>query len=221
MKKNIAAFFDVDGTITKTNVVQYYIWFRQRDMSPLRRALDLALFVPTALRYAVTEKISRHRFVEDFYQSYREVEMDRLREWDRENFERYTVPRIREGAREAVEGHRAEGHRLVILTGGLESRVEPLARHLGIDDVLAVRPETENGRITGGVKGSYLVDQEKERAAREYAAEHDVDLEDSFAYGDSMSDLPLLQAVGHPVAVNPRGKLARIAKERNWEIRNW
>jgi HAD superfamily hydrolase (TIGR01490 family) len=221
MENKIAAFFDVDGTITQTNVVQYSLWYRQRDMSPVRRFIDLVLFAPAALRYLVTEKISRHRFVEVFYQSYRDIDMDDLREWDRENFERYTAPRIREGARKAVESHRERGHRTIILTGGLESRVEPLAEQLGIDDVLAVRLATENGRITGNVQGSYLVDEEKERAARDYAAEHHIDLEKSFAYGDSMSDLPLLESVGYPVVVNPGGKLARIAKERNWEIHSW
>jgi len=221
MEKEAAAFFDVDGTITRTNVVQYYIWFRQRDMPPLRRALDLIVFAPTALRYLITEKISRHRFVEDFYRSYRGVDAEVLREWDRGNFERYTLPRVFPAASRAVEKHRLEGHRLVLLTGGLESRVEPLARRLRVDDVLAVRPTVEEGIITGEVEGSYLVDDEKRRAAQEYAKEHNIDLVRSFAYGDSMSDVSLLETVGHAAVVNPGRKLARIARERGWTVHHW
>jgi fatty acyl-CoA reductase len=215
------AFFDVDGTITRTNVVQYYLWYRQRNMFVPRRLLDLAAFAPRAMQYLVLEKISRHRFVEVFYRSYRGVEVQDLAEWDHENFKRYTVPRIRPSAIETIREHREQGHRVVILTGGLESRVKPLAEYLQVDDVLAVRLASENGRYTGEVDGPYLVNGEKKRAAEAYARRLGIDLAASYAYGDSMSDTALLDAVGHPCVVNPRGQLRRMARQKGWTVFSW
>jgi HAD superfamily hydrolase (TIGR01490 family) len=218
---NIAAFFDVDGTITRTNVVQYYLWYRQRNMSAFRRCLDLITFIPRAIQYLALEKISRRYFVEAFYKSYRGVEAEDLRAWDRENFESRTVPRIFPQAVETIQKHRQEGHRIVFLTGGLDSRVEPLAERLSANDVLSVRLISENGRYIGRVDGSYLVDGEKREVAQAYASRSGIDLGESYAYGDSLSDADLLESVGHPCVVNPSGRLLRMARQKGWTVCSW
>jgi len=217
----VAAFFDVDGTITRSNVVEYYLWYRQRDMSAGRRFLDLIAFVPKAVRYWLLEKTSRRRFVKDFYRNYRGVDADDLARWHRESFETRTLPRIRAAAVEAIERHRAEGHRLVIVSGAVDSRVLPLAEHLGVRDVLSVQLAAQNGRLTGYVDGSLLVDSEKAKAAEAYARRFDVDLAVCYAYGDSFSDAAILEAVGHPAVVNPRGRLLRLARRKGWTICSW
>lgn len=221
MGANVAAFFDVDGTITRSNVVEYYLWYRQRDMASWRRTLDLAAFAPQALRLWLLEKRSRHQFVKDFYRNYAGVDPEELAAWDRESFARYTLPRIRPAVVEAIERHRADGHRVAIISGAMDSRVVPLANHLGVRDVLCVHLAARDSRLTGEVEGSLLVDHEKATAAEAYARRFGVDLKASYAYGDSMSDAALLDAVGHPCIVNPRGRLLRLARRKGWTICSW
>ncbi len=96
--------------------------------------------------------------------------------------------------------------------------VRPLGKYLGIDEVIGTRPEIdEDGKYTGRLD-FYAYGPGKAVAIREMAEAEDVDLSASYAYSDSMTDLPMLEAVGHPVAVNPDKELREIAQERDWQV---
>ena len=95
--------------------------------------------------------------------------------------------------------------------------MRPIAEELGISDVIATRMVVEDGRYTGEV-AYYAAGPTKAGAARDLAKERDYDLSSSYAYSDSISDIPLLEAVGHPTAVNPDRGLRRIATERGWPV---
>ena len=123
-------------------------------------------------------------------------------------------------ARPLLDEHRKAGRQVVLATTTPYDMVAPLAARLEIDDVVATRYAVENGKYTGGLEGPFVWGRGKLEAVRAWASEHDVDLSESWAYSDSFFDVPLLSAVGHPVAVNPDLRLQAVAFVRRWPTRH-
>jgi HAD superfamily hydrolase (TIGR01490 family) len=129
------------------------------------------------------------------------------------------LPRIYPQMLEEVHDHQDAGRRTFIVSAAGNELVELLARVLGMDGGIGTRYEVDpDGRLTGELDGPFMYGEGKVEALRRFAAEHDVYLEASWAYSDSASDLPMLRAVGIPVAVNPDTELARIAGEEGWRV---
>ncbi len=117
-----------------------------------------------------------------------------------------------------VYAHQDAGRATFIVSAAGHGVVEPLARVLGMDGGIGTRYEVgEDGTFTGRFDGPFVYGPGKVKAMQEFAAAHDIDLDASYAYSDSLSDLPMLRAVGHPVVVNPDPSLAEIAREEGWE----
>jgi putative phosphoserine phosphatase/1-acylglycerol-3-phosphate O-acyltransferase len=117
---------------------------------------------------------------------------------------------------------RAEGHQLVLSTTTPVDMITPFAEAMGFDDVIATRYETDdNGRYTGRLYEGFVWGTGKLRAVRQWASEHDIDLDDCHACSDSVFDVPLLASVGTPHAVNPDPSLLVIATARRWPIEHW
>jgi HAD superfamily hydrolase (TIGR01490 family) len=112
----------------------------------------------------------------------------------------------------------AEGWLVVLATTSLDLIVAPLARHLGVTEVLASRLEFSDGAATGRFEGPPLLKEEKKRRVLEFLRARGERPENCAFYSDSILDLPLLEAVGQPVAVNPDALLARNARRRGWSI---
>jgi HAD superfamily hydrolase (TIGR01490 family) len=125
---------------------------------------------------------------------------------------------LRPRSADLVTRLKEEGWQVVLATTSLDLIVAPLARHLGITEVLASRLEFSGGRATGRFEGPPLLREEKRRRVLEYLRERSERPEDCAFYSDSILDLPLLEAVGRPVAVNPDRRLARYARRRGWRI---
>ena len=116
-----------------------------------------------------------------------------------------------------MEEHHAAGRAVVIVSSSGDEVVGPVGEMLGADHVVATRMVVADGRETGEV-AFYAFGRYKAKAMRELAAEHDWDLSECFAYSDSGTDVPMLEAVGNPFAVNPDKDLRKAAKERGWDI---
>ena len=128
------------------------------------------------------------------------------------------LPRVYpEMLREAYE-HQDAGRPAYIVTAASQELAELLGRVLALDGGVGTRSEVQDGLYTGRVEGPVTYRQGKAQAIRELAEREDIDLSASFAYSDSESDLPMLRAVGHPVAVNPDPHLERVAREEGWRI---
>jgi HAD superfamily hydrolase (TIGR01490 family) len=144
---------------------------------------------------------------------------DHIRSLVRETLEEVIEPIVFDEALELIRLHQQEGRKVFIVSASPEEIVDPLAQYLGVDDVIATRPKVdEHGRYSGEVD-FYSYGPSKVTAMEEVAARDGIDLDASYAYSDSITDEPMLSAVGHPVAVNPDRALSRVAAERDWEVR--
>lgn len=124
--------------------------------------------------------------------------------------------RVRPESRKLVAMHHDKGRDTWIVSASPHSLVEPLAISLGLTGAIGTRGEIVDGRFTGKLDGPFVYGAGKVEAIEKIASEHGYDLELCYAYSDSISDLPMLEAVGHPVAVNPDSELEEIARERGW-----
>ncbi len=138
--------------------------------------------------------------------------------WHREFMEARVRPMIAPAARALVEDHRAHGHTLVIITATNRFVTGPIAAEFGIPHLIATEPEERDGRYTGRVAGVPSYRDGKVTRLENWLAANRETLADSWFYSDSHNDLPLLNLVAHPVAVNPDAQLHTEAQRRGWRI---
>ncbi|HEY4243652.1 MAG TPA: HAD-IB family hydrolase [Kofleriaceae bacterium] len=216
--KNSAAFYDVDGTLIKTNIVHSFAYYASRHAS---LATSAANTVKTALSipmFWAADKLSRKWFNEIFYRSYEGQSEDRLETLAEELFEDVILPNLYPRARDLIEESRRAGVRQVLVSGALDFTMRPLARYLGVDDLIANRLEFVDNYATGKLKKPFVAGATKADIMRRYAREHGIDLAESWAYSDSYSDYPMLAVVGHPTAVNPDFRLRSTARSYDWPV---
>lgn len=215
------AFFDVDGTIVDATIVHYYAFYRTWGYSSLRRLLWTTGFLPKVLYYIVLDKISRSRFIQSFYRQYRGFRRGDCVSRSERLFEEVMRPRMFAGAVDRIRAHQQRGERVVLVTGSLDFVMEPLAEYTKADDLIALSMKEDDGRLTGETEGPPIGDEAKARIVRDYAERRGLDLARCYAYADSSSDEPMLNVVGHAVAVNPGGKLKKAAEAGGWEVVHW
>ena len=220
MKKNgkAAAFYDLEGTLVSTNLVHTLGFYAKRQQGLWQTAKKSVGTLAKLPFFGITDLYSRNVFNEVFFRSYEGFSQDRLRYFSDELFEEVLKPAIYDGTPELIEQGRKIGHRQVVLTGALDFTIARLMDHLGIDDFVANRLEFVNGYATGRVLPPVMASATKAKWIREYAEREDVNLSESYAYSDSISDLPMLSIVGHPVAVNPDFRLKQTARQHDWAV---
>jgi HAD superfamily hydrolase (TIGR01490 family) len=220
MKRNgkAAAFYDLEGTLVSTNLVHTLAFYARRQQGLWQTAKASVGTLAKLPFFGVTDLYSRNVFNEVFFRSYEGFSHDRLRYFSDELFEEVLKPAIFPGAFELIEQGKKIGQRQVLLTGALDFTVTRLMDYLGIDDFVANRLEFVNGYATGRVLPPVMASATKAKWIREYAERENINLSESYAYSDSISDLPMLSIVGHPVAVNPDFRLKQTARQHDWAI---
>jgi fatty acyl-CoA reductase len=213
------AFFDVEGVVLDTTVAHFYAWLRTREMPALDRMLWSAGLAARIPGWVQADRRSRAAFNRRFYRVYRDLPVRELRAQAAAALPDFIQPRLQHEAVRRIRAHRRRGDRVVLVTGALDFLVESL-RHLG-DELVAARLVERVGRFTGELAEPPLTADGRASLAARLAAEHGVALADCHAYGDSLADLPLLEIVGHPHAVNPDFRLAREARRRGWPVEQW
>jgi HAD superfamily hydrolase (TIGR01490 family) len=216
-----AAFFDLDKTI-------------------ISRSSSLALSRPLYRAGMVSRaQLLRGAYAQLVYLMVGadEQKMERLKEgmlsltkgWDRNQVEQLVRdvifdvidPYVYQEALDLMALHRSEGRRVYIVSSSPEEVVRPLARHFGVSGVIATRAQVDEEDHYTGELAFYAYGAQKAEAIQSLAERAGIDLSHSYAYSDSITDLPMLGAVGNPVAVNPDKELRREAEERGWQIRNF
>ena len=220
MKKNgkAAAFYDLEGTLVSTNLVHTLGFYAKRQQGLWQTAKKSVGTLAKLPFFGVTDLYSRNVFNEVFFRSYEGFSQDRLRYFSDELFEEVLKPAIYDGTPELIAQGKKIGQRQVVLTGALDFTIARLMNHLGIDDFVANRLEFVNGYATGRVLPPVMASATKAKWIREYAEREDINLSESYAYSDSISDLPMLSIVGHPVAVNPDMRLKQTARQHDWAV---
>ena len=130
-------------------------------------------------------------------------------------------PRIFTQVTGCIAAHRHAGRKIVLVTGSIDFIMQPVVEAFGVDHLIAPALVESSGRFTGALDGPPVGEQEKARRMNEFATAHGIDLADSFAYGDSLADAPMLETVGHPQTVNPSKALAALAVSRGWPVHRW
>ena len=213
-----AAFYDLDGTLVKTNLVHTFAFYARNEQGIAKSVLRTAQTVIGIPIFAAADLYSRKVFNDIFYKWYRGQSEDRLRFLAEDLFEEVICPAIYPGTMELLEKSRHMGLRQVVVTGALDITVAPLLRHMGITEYVANRLEFVDGRATGRLKPPVMASATKASWIRNYSEREGLSLNDCYAYADSMSDLPMLSVVGHPTATNPDLRLKSTALRHDWPI---
>ena len=216
-----AAFFDMDGTLLSSNVVETYLWMRMQELDGGADRIGeigrIAVRLPGLIR---AERHDRSAFLRQMYRHYAGARLAHLDRIVDEVLASHVLSRLSPAGVRRVREHRASGQLTVLITGAIRPLTRPLAplfdhieaAELAVDD---------RGICTGYLDASPLVGESRAAWMRHWADENGIDLSRSFGYADSHSDLPLLAAVGNPVAVRPDVSLFRHAKKNRWPVVDW
>jgi len=214
------AAFDMDGTLLASTVVEAYLWARLADVPRSRRPRELAELAVRLPGLIAADRRSRGAVVRAVALRYAGADPEALARLVDTEVASAVLRRLSAAAVRVVREHRAAGHRTVLVTGGLDVFTRPLAPLF--DEVCAARLAVgADGRATGRLVEPPVVAEARAAWLRRRALVEGWHLASSSAYADSASDVPLLRAVGTPVAVNPDVVLARTAKREGWPVVRW
>ncbi len=216
----VLAAFDLDGTVMATNVVETYLWARLPELSPGRRAAEIARVAAQLPLYLGAERRDRGRFLRSIYRRYAGADLAALDAYVDEKLAPQILDRMSPDAIRRIREHRDAGHTTILMTGVIRPLTRPFEGLF--DTIVAAELATDDeGRCTGFLSGPPMVGESRAAWLTHYASLHDIDLSRSFGYADSHVDLPMLTTVGNPVAVSPDIGLMRAAKAKGWSIIEW
>ncbi len=216
-----AAFFDLDKTVIARAAMVAFGRPLYREGLISRYTLVRALYAQLVYLHLGASEHKLARVKESVLVLTKGWDQAQVHRIVREALETIMGPIVYREAQDLIDQHRAAGRRVVIVSATPEEVVVPLGRYLGVDDVIASRPRIDSeGRYTGELV-THAYGPHKAEAIAALADREGIDLSASFAYSDSCTDVPMLEAVGHPVAVNPDRQLLKLARERGWEVRRF
>ena len=212
-----AAFFDLDKTILATSSAlafarPFYRGGLIGRSDVIRSAYAQFIFLASGADHDQMETM--RRYMSDLVTGW---DVAKVREIVAETIDVIIDPAVYDEAVALIEEHRATGRDIVIISSSGTEVVEPIGERLGADVAIGTQLVVEDGRYTGEIL-FYAYGEGKAQAMRDLAEERGYDLSRSYAYTDSVTDLPMLDSVGHPTAVNPDAELRRIATERGWAV---
>ncbi|MGV0384068.1 HAD family hydrolase [Corynebacterium sp. 22_2729] len=219
-EKRVLAIFDLDKTIIDTSAsLAYRRPMAERGLLNTGEVLKMMAMLGNYM-FTTHSEDSLESTKEALTRIIKDRESEPLRQVAQDALQEVITPFIYAEARELIEWHREQGHSIAIVTASASIMVQPIAKELGVDHLFATELEEKDGRFTGAVthfnKGHAKVER-----IRELVAEHGYDLDESYAYSDAATDIPMLELVGNPVAVNPDRPLKKRATEESWPIKQF
>jgi fatty acyl-CoA reductase len=214
------AAFDLENTLIASNVVASYSWLATRRLPHEDRVRFVVQTLREAPALLALDRRDRSDFLRHFYRRYDGADVAQLEADAVEMFSDLILTKSFPAAIRRVREHRRLGHRTVLITGALDLAIEPL-RPL-FDDIIAPSlARRDDGTYRGELTDVPPTGEARASALFDYAAAHGFDVAEGIAYADSTSDLPMLEAVGFPVAVNPETRLAALARKRGWLVEHF
>jgi len=214
--KRIGAFFDVDGTLLSPPSLEwrFLAFLLARDELSTRDIVRWSVrFAKTIVSDPRGATVGNKRYLSGLRAS--------LAEEFEQSLAGNTLP-LYLAALERMTWHGSQGHRVFLITGTLDCLAGAVARQLpGPVEIAATELEVRRGRWTGEIVGTHRSGEEKGRTARNLAGRFGLSLWESYAYGNSIGDLPMLDSVGRRVVVNPPARLRQIAASEGWQVCDW
>jgi alcohol-forming fatty acyl-CoA reductase len=216
----VVVAFDMEGTIIASNVVESYVWAKMADLEPDEWPAELVDVFGRIPRYLQIDRRDRGDFLRTFFRRYEGASVEGIDRLIEQHVGEFMLQKASPASIRRIREHRAAGHRTLLLTAAATAFLRPLAPLF--DLVVGADLEVDaDGRYTGFMSTPPLVGEARAAWLRRFAQAEGIDLKKSYAYADSYSDLPLLRAVGNPVAVSPDSYLYRYARRRRWPIEEW
>jgi HAD superfamily hydrolase (TIGR01490 family) len=219
----VAAFFDFDGTIFRGSTWRG-IALHHRTTGINKTMLWLYLYSHLALYPLYKAGLLKRRayyklWAKNMSWTLKGLTLPQAEEMFNWLWENYVRPRLRPEVLSHWEEHRSKGHKLVIVSGSFEPLIKLVGSKLGADGTVGTELEIRNGKLTGRIKGPLCFGEGKVQKLEAFLASNPgIDLSQSYAYADSIYDLPVLEMVGNPVAVYPDPELASYAEKKGWPI---
>lgn len=218
--QNKAVYADIVGTLAAISSIGAMQWMMKRYLGTgLFLLWQLGLIVK-APYWFVLSCVNRKRLYASISYEFAGMDCDDAKELSEVFYRGYVKPRLFPDAMKTLRDLAAKGYRVVLVTSDIDFLMQPLARDLKAD-LIAPRLVEMNDEFTGALDGEALIDERKANAVRAHAEEHGIDLGASYAYGNDVNDLQMLECVGHPVAVNPDRRIAAVAGQKEWTIERW
>ncbi|WP_075724414.1 HAD family hydrolase [Corynebacterium aquilae] len=213
----VAAFFDLDKTIiAKSSAFAYSRQFLSNGLITPAAAVQMSFAQAAYMLHGhSSEQMDATR--DQLAAMIKGWDVEQVRRIAQETLHTVVTPAIYQEARDLIAHHQALGHVVVIISASAYELVAPIAHELGVSDMVTTRLDIADGRYTGEIL-QYLKGDAKAEAIRKLVDELHLDLDRCFAYSDSTTDVPMLEIVGNPVAVNPDRSLRKTAIERGWDI---
>ena len=219
MREGIAAYFDLDGTLldaSSEKTLTAVLGKKRPWRIPYGAVAWSVGFISNLLRLRAPYDAARNRG------HFSLASWDLLEKLSKEIAEQKLVHRITPQAREKIEWHRAQGHRLVLVTATIAPMAEAMGKVLGMDAVYGCGPTNRAGILSGSERG-WSVPRRKGKVPiiQTDAQENGHDLTECYGYGNTMADSWFMRITGHPIAINSKGTFKQFAQEQNWEMHDW
>ncbi|CAA9194231.1 HAD family hydrolase [Flavobacterium collinsii] len=215
-----AAYFDVDGTLTKSNIVDPLMYIKKQLMSPAKYTLWKTMLPLRFVYWTVLDKINREMSTASIYRQYKGISIEKMSSLQGQCYQEKYKKKFFPEAFETVSSLKKQGIPIVLVSGSLDLFLQPLAQELGAV-LLATSLETKNGIYTGKIAGRAVSGKRKAELINEHATKNQFDLKHCASFGNSTDDIPMLCSVKYPVAINPDKGLISFAKKNNWDFLIW
>jgi HAD superfamily hydrolase (TIGR01490 family) len=213
-----AAIFDVDDSLLDGNAGTVFTWYlyNQKVMRPEMRAR-----IPRIIYEYARHRLTEQDMVEVGSKCQQGLYADEIKAHAHACFERHLRKRITSGALRQIRRHLLSGHFVLIASGSPQYIVDEIGRHLRVHAAVGTRTRIVDGRATDQILPPVVFRDGKRTAVEAVVEKWDLDLSRSYLYSDSIADVPLFEAVGNPVVVNPKSPFRAVAERRGWDVVEW
>jgi HAD superfamily hydrolase (TIGR01490 family) len=207
------AIFDIDGTITRTSSERFFIKYLLR-----QRKLTYVHLLRTFFLFVIKHPLQARTGFKQNKMYLRNLKEPDLRKLAAECFNKEIISSTKRSLMDEIERRRSEGYKILLLSGSLPCLVEPMVNLVKADFMICSEVENVNSVFTGEMKALHPYGENKKTLAEKFCKEHGFDMMQSCAYANEWADRFLLEATAEAIAVDPDGKLKRLATTRNWKI---
>jgi len=213
-----AAIFDVDDSLLDGNAGTIFTWYlySEKVMRPEMRSR-----IPRIIYEYARRRLTEQDMVEVGSRCQQGLRADEIKGHAHACFERHLRKRITNGAIRQIRKHLLSGHFVAIASGSPQYIVDEIGRHLRVHAAIGTRTRIVDGRATDQIVPPVVFREGKRAAVEAIADRWDLDLQRSWLYSDSAADVPLFEAIGNPVVVNPKAPFRATAEQRGWEVVEW